>query len=201
MNGTSLRERQRALTRDALIEAGERLFEVKGYLEATVDDIVREAGTSRPTFYAYFDSKAQLLEAIVAKLTAHDNYVSLQNSFRELDEPSIDALQGWFEKYVDFYKSNIPIHKAVHEARAVDRLFQAAMLDNLQTHVDLWASVGFVGDPNDEDLRLSALMLYALGDQFMYMWLVHGLDIDRSKATRALASALFSTLRSSQMPK
>jgi AcrR family transcriptional regulator len=191
----SLREAKKALTREALVDAASSVFEEKGYLEATVDDIVQQAGASRPTFYAYFDGKAQVLEAVVHKLQLRQEYQEMLEQFRALEEPTVDALQVWFEQYVDFYEKNRPIHEAIHQAQVVDREFAKAMLQNLQDFIDLWSTVGFVEDPEDEDLRLSALMMFALGDQFMYLWLVQGLAIDRTKAARALAVALHATLR------
>jgi AcrR family transcriptional regulator len=177
------------------VDAATAVFEERGYLDATVDEIVKHAGASRPTFYAYFDGKAQVLAAVVAKMQLRSEYLAILERFRGLSEPTIDALQVWFDEYVEFYQRNLAIHEAIHQAQVMDREFASAMLHTLQSYVDLWASVGFVKDPKDDDLRLAALMLYALGDQFMYLWLVHGLDLDRKKATRALASALYGTLR------
>src|SRR5437899_2225548 len=65
---TSLREKQKALTREMLVDAAYAAFEEKSYVDTTVDDIVRGASASRPTFYAHFDSKADVLAAVVLKL-------------------------------------------------------------------------------------------------------------------------------------
>ena len=46
---TSLREKQKALTREMLVDAAYAAFEEKGYVDATVDDIVRRASASRPS--------------------------------------------------------------------------------------------------------------------------------------------------------
>lgn len=59
----SLRDRHRAATRDALRQAGFRLFAKKGYRATSVDEIAAEAGVSRSTFFRYFGSKEALVMA------------------------------------------------------------------------------------------------------------------------------------------
>ena len=61
----TLRDQQRAFTRDRLIEAGRQVFAARGYPETTVDDIAREAGASRATFYLHFRSKGDVMAALV----------------------------------------------------------------------------------------------------------------------------------------
>lgn len=56
-----LRERKRRQTRDLLIETGRRLFESNGYDQTTVADIAAAAEIGTRTFFAYFESKEQLL--------------------------------------------------------------------------------------------------------------------------------------------
>ena len=57
----SLRERRRRRTRAALVEAGGRLFEERGYDETTIADIAEAAEIGTRTFFHYFESKEQLL--------------------------------------------------------------------------------------------------------------------------------------------
>lgn len=51
-------------TRERIIETAVQLFEVQGYHRVTVDQIVKETGTSKGGFYHYFNSKDELLYAI-----------------------------------------------------------------------------------------------------------------------------------------
>jgi AcrR family transcriptional regulator len=56
-----LRHRLPAAERRRLIEdAAARLFAERGYTATTVDDIVAEAGVSKPMLYRHFESKKQL---------------------------------------------------------------------------------------------------------------------------------------------
>ncbi|MBA0045998.1 TetR/AcrR family transcriptional regulator [Mycobacterium sp. NPDC050853] len=54
------RERLRALT-----EAAAQEFAEKGYHKASITDITRRAGVGRGTFYLYFDTKRDALDAVI----------------------------------------------------------------------------------------------------------------------------------------
>lgn len=57
----SLRDRKRARTRQALVDAATELFERNGYEETTVAAIAAEAEIGTRTFFSYFASKEDLL--------------------------------------------------------------------------------------------------------------------------------------------
>lgn len=50
--------------RELIIDTAWKLFGEKGYAEATINDIIREAGISKGTFYYYFRSKDDLLDTL-----------------------------------------------------------------------------------------------------------------------------------------
>jgi AcrR family transcriptional regulator len=57
------REKNKEYTRNKLIEVAMELFQKKEYQKTTIEEIAKLAGISKPTFFAYFDSKEQLLYA------------------------------------------------------------------------------------------------------------------------------------------
>src|SRR5205085_1484505 len=63
-----LRERKKAETREALAQAGLRLFAERGYDETTLHDIAEAAGVSTRTIFAYFPGKEDILFSTFAKL-------------------------------------------------------------------------------------------------------------------------------------
>ncbi len=53
--------------RNEILDAAERLFQSKGYGKATINDILNEVGVAKGTFYYYFKSKEDVLDAIVTR--------------------------------------------------------------------------------------------------------------------------------------
>ena len=47
------------------MDKAESLFEVKGYNKTTVNDILREVNIAKGTFYYYFKSKEEVLDAVI----------------------------------------------------------------------------------------------------------------------------------------
>jgi AcrR family transcriptional regulator len=56
--------------RKELIDTAERLFIAQGYDQTSVSDIVKEVNVSQGAFYYYFDSKEDVLVAVMEKQIA-----------------------------------------------------------------------------------------------------------------------------------
>jgi len=55
--------------REAFVDVAERLIQTKSYEQMSIQDVLDEVGASRGGFYHYFDSKQQLLDAVIARMT------------------------------------------------------------------------------------------------------------------------------------
>lgn len=53
--------------RTEIIDAAELLFTTKGYSNTTINDILRIVGIAKGTFYYYFQSKEEVMDAIVMR--------------------------------------------------------------------------------------------------------------------------------------
>jgi AcrR family transcriptional regulator len=85
----SLRERKKAKTRAALIEASQRLFALQGYTGTTLEDISAEVDITTQTLLRYFDSKAQLaLAPLAGHLREIEHFLLDENR-------SVDTLSAW----------------------------------------------------------------------------------------------------------
>src|SRR3989337_1499841 len=59
------RTRRGPLTRQQILDASLRLFSERGFARTTVRDIARQAGITDAAIYYHFESKRELLEALV----------------------------------------------------------------------------------------------------------------------------------------
>ncbi|MGF9965983.1 TetR/AcrR family transcriptional regulator [Bacillus rhizoplanae] len=58
--------------RNEILDTAERLFVSKGYMKTTVNDILREIGIAKGTFYHYFKSKEEVMDAIILRIVNTD---------------------------------------------------------------------------------------------------------------------------------
>jgi AcrR family transcriptional regulator len=79
------KEKEKEIRRNDIIDASEKVFFLKGYDAATMEDIAREAEFSKRTVYIYFNSKEQLYFEIMVR-----GY----NILIEMMEASIRDLKG-----------------------------------------------------------------------------------------------------------
>lgn len=73
--------------RGRILDVAEELFSKSGYDETAVSDIVAEMGVAQGTFYYYFESKEECLDAMVGRILAQD-FATLEEV---LDSPDLDA--------------------------------------------------------------------------------------------------------------
>src|SRR6266852_3948180 len=64
----TVNEAVRTVRREAFIEAAQRLMQSKGYEQMSIQDLLDELSASRGAFYHYFDSKQELLEAVIERM-------------------------------------------------------------------------------------------------------------------------------------
>ena len=80
--------------RDKLLGAASELFYADGIAATGVDDVVRVAGVSKPTLYAHFGSKAELVAAVLER-----RHAARAAELETLDGGPL-AVFGWL---ADFY--------------------------------------------------------------------------------------------------
>jgi AcrR family transcriptional regulator len=66
----SRRDQNREATRRALFAAGRRLFIQRGYVETSIDEIVRAARVTKGAFYYHFKDKKDLFRVVMDELNA-----------------------------------------------------------------------------------------------------------------------------------
>lgn len=71
---TGKRQAQAAERREKLLETAFEMFSERGYRRTSVRDITRGAGVTEAVLYHYFDNKADLLTAVIARYAPFARY-------------------------------------------------------------------------------------------------------------------------------
>jgi AcrR family transcriptional regulator len=79
--------------RDELVEAAAAVFARNGVAATTVDDVVREAGVAKGTFYLYFTTKDEVVTAVAERLVEVVGAV-MERSLAAVGRSAADRLQG-----------------------------------------------------------------------------------------------------------
>lgn len=97
--------------RGSILAAAERLFSERGVDRTTMDNIAREAEYSKATLYVYFQSKEEIVGAILL-----NGLIMLKKRVHQ----AIEKHEGWPAAYngvcraiLDFYKENPSAYEAV----------------------------------------------------------------------------------------
>ena len=187
----TMRDRHRLMTREQILSSALEAFADRGYVAATIDDIVQRAGIGRATFYLHFDSKAAVL---------HELRNTRMTVWSQQDAPRGGAagrpsVRAFFEKVVDFYTSAPELYTALHQARAADPEFAAAHRETMEANVVEWVRTDAMPGATEAQLRLAIAMMYTMVDSFMHLWLVDGWTLERDAAIDAMTDALYATMR------
>ena len=145
------RRRNRARTREALLNAATEVFAEKGFAAATLQEISAAAGFTRGAFHHHFASKEELFLAVIAR---HDE--ELLAAYEPIgigglpSPPHVDA-QRWHEVHStdqDDVALRLELRALAlrdpalrHRLIEVDRAAEAATADRLKDVVDAQAKV------------------------------------------------------------
>ena len=78
-------------TREAILDAAERLFAEKGYLGASLSDIVGEVGIAKPSLIHHFATKERLYAAVLERVGA--SLLPLVNVCRASKDPAAGLME------------------------------------------------------------------------------------------------------------
>lgn len=98
--------------RELILEAAARVFGEKGFHQATVEEIAKEAGVGKGTIYQYFDSKDEIFSQL------HQWFI--QRYLKELDtldenEPFSVNLKRLLSVYMVQMQEYYPIASKIHQ--------------------------------------------------------------------------------------
>lgn len=112
-----------ARTRAALVAAARVVFERDGYLDARLTDITSEANCSTGSFYTYFASKDEILQAVIE--LAQDDMLHPGHQRMEDDDSPEAVIRESNRAYLEAYKRNAKLMIILEQVAIIDPKFRA----------------------------------------------------------------------------
>jgi len=175
----SIRERQRAVTRDAIRDAAIEVASETGFAAMTTEKVAERAGVSPSTVYRYFADRDDLLGAIIAWATEQTS----------IPPPSrADEIAGYQEQFM----ADLDTNRGLFRAIVVSRVGQETTWTGRQERLGFWrALLEEVTDHLDPDeaLLAKAVIVYLTGS-LAWLTMADESGLDGAQAGRAAGWAI-----------
>lgn len=163
-------ERGRA-TRQALLDAGEKLFGQEGYHETSVADLTREADVGHGTFYLYFEGKKELFDELIRHLS-HELRSAIARAVEGLED-RFEIERVGFETFFRFALEHRDLYTVVHQAAAVDPELSRWYYRRLgEGYTEGLAAAAGEGQVRDLDPEAMAYCLAGMGHMVGMRWVL-----------------------------
>ena len=186
------RAAQKQDTRDRLLQVAVALFAREGVDAVTVEQIAREAQTSRANFYLHFSGKSELLNAMRRQMwrVAQDFY----EAFAELPDTSEPTLLGWLRQLADAWARDADRTRAIlgathHEIRVEYTAHLKDYIAALTRDRSKWPGL------SDEEAKRRAHLLIIQLAGFLSDLHVYEMPMDREAMLCSFAAVWSAALR------
>ena len=142
-----------------LLDAAAREFGERGFHEASISGITRQAGTALGTFYTYFDSKEAIYSALVGDMSQHVARAATAGMSRDSNGTvrEGEALAA----FLAFARDHKEIYRIIDEAEFADpasyRQHYTGAAERIAARLDESVKAGVV-TPGDNEIRAWAVM-------------------------------------------
>lgn len=174
-------------TRERLIAAARDVFAERGFAGTRMGDIADAAGVAHGTVYTYFDTKEEVLVAVLEEVRSDLHAAMTLPNVRE----PIARIEAANRAYLDGYRDHAALLRVASEASAADERFADVLLDLRRTHVKrVAAAIRKLQQESlaaaDLDPHTSAAALCGMVEGFAAHWLGRGEAHDEALATWTL---------------
>ncbi len=185
-------------TKKKIVDTAWRLFYEQGYDNTTVDEIIRKSGTSKGSFYHYFEGKDALLSTL--------SFV-FDEKYSEL-EASLDPTRNSFDTLIDL---NQVLFGMIEDCIALDLLTrmystqlitkgEKHLLDRSRVYYRLLRRIVSAGQEKGElrrDISAAEIVkLYALSERaLLYDWCICNGEYSLKNYSKTVLPMFLSSLR------
>jgi AcrR family transcriptional regulator len=193
----SLREEQKMLTRNRLLDAAVTVFAEKSFVAATMENIAAAAGVARVTVYAHFPGKREIIQALAGLV--YDTFGEVYAGLAAIPQWNRTEIRNWLDDAASRWRTIAPTLRVVHVVGAAvlstvahgttesrnryvgehDRY--AAMLTG---DADRWRGVS----PPEAHQR--SLMAVLQTESFLTVWIAAELSLETADPLDLLADSL-----------
>lgn len=164
-------------TKSKIVTAAWQLFYEQGFDSTTVDEIIRLSGTSKGSFYHYFESKDSLIGSLAYLFD--EKYAELEQTIDE-NRNCIDAMIDLTRELCMMIENNIDIELLSRlYAQQLNKRGEKELLDRSRTYYRLLKKLVQRGQERGEITRQKSaaeiVRLYAIAERaLLYDWCLHG---------------------------
>jgi AcrR family transcriptional regulator len=172
-------------TRNRLVAAGEEIFGLRGYHDASIAEITQTASVAQGTFYLYFDGKRELLRAVVEE-RGHELRATLARATASVagrvakEHAGFAAFFAWMARHRALY---LIVRQAEYVDSVVYRGWYRQLADGYAEALRVAIDDGEIAPVDDAETLAYALM--GIGDFVGLRWLV----IEKRSSVPARAQA------------
>ncbi|WP_144672243.1 TetR/AcrR family transcriptional regulator [Arthrobacter sp. U41] len=199
---SSLREAQKQLTRDMIVDRALELFTEKGYAATTIDEIAVGAGTTRATFYAHYPSRADLMRDFMARVNAvldradgPDLATTAAGLVDVVRAGELDGILAWLESRAALWPVFRPYLDVLDEAAAVDPEVRALVRGwHEEVISDIVRGMQLAGRFSQETHHIRGTLAFTQLDYVATLWTRRKLEPNRDHALEVLADSWYHLL-------
>jgi AcrR family transcriptional regulator len=182
----SLRQEQKRLTRERLLDAAAEVFEAVGFRNATIEEIAARSGANRTTVYLHFKDKVEIGRALAERMMhiAASHYLKLGDM-----RLSRAGVKRWVVGRTALRKRYAMLWDVEHEAATSDR--EMAVV-GMKWHRDVvkqyWAPLLNRKSAEQADALISRIILLnTMEDRFLFLASAPGFPISMTTAINEIS--------------
>lgn len=185
-------------TRTKLIEAARTVFERDGFLDARLLDITTEAQISAGSFYTYFESKEEILAAVLAEVEEEMLHPAIE-AVPMGDDP-ISVIRSSNRAYLESYKRNAKFMRLLNQVASIDdgfrelRRLRGEAFTQRNAHSIAELQKAGIADP-EVDAYLAASFLSGMVGRAAFSRFVQGEDWDIDAMVETLTTLWANALK------
>jgi AcrR family transcriptional regulator len=184
-------------TIESILDATRQIFLLKGYAGTTIDEIARNAGLSRGSFYTYFPSKRDVL----LTLAADSAHIALEivDHVRQIGQPWTDAdIEGFVREHFAMLDEHGSFVFAWTQAAQEDEEIRAAgMKGHLEICRRLGVALGTLRGTPFDDPTGHGLVIFSMVERAWSYCQLYADTIDLAVVQGEIAQQIGAALRAS----